>query len=112
MATYIGVWISEYKAEFEDSPWFQECITLVWASSREDAKSKLQTHIESSIPEPYLNEFREAVLWTLKDVYTVQSSLNTVDNIEAPVDLYVRSFDDYALYRSLFEAQSKSLNSD
>lgn len=101
---YIAVIVSESTVDNPDvNLYYQECFTLIKASSLEEAKEKAVNHATNTINTSYLNLYNESVTWVVKEISTVTNILE--DNLDLhteAVDLYVRGFEDYKAYQSLF----------
>lgn len=103
---YIAVVVSESTVENSaDNLYFQECFTLIKASSIEEAREKAVNHATNTINTSYPNVYGESVTWVVKQIITVTNTLeDDFDLHTEAIDLYVRGFEDYKAYQSLFSS--------
>jgi len=101
---YIAILVSECNVTTLDTqPFYQECFTLIKASSCEDARQKAEDHAVNTVPTSYLNCYGETVTWKIKRIGEVQATLDSLDSSREIVDLFVRGFDNYEAYECLFK---------
>jgi len=59
---YIAVFVSESTVGYSDSnSYYQECFTLIKASSPEEARQKAVNHATNTVNTSYANEYGETV---------------------------------------------------
>lgn len=92
-----------------DSPavnlYYQECFTLIKASSLEEARKIAVNHATNTVSTSYLNLYGESVTWVVKQISTVTNTLeNGLELHSEAIDFYVRGFEDYQAYQSLFNS--------
>jgi hypothetical protein len=79
---------------------FQECTSLIKASSLEEAEQKAVEYANHQNTS-YKNEYGETVIWVVKQIVEVTNVLDDELDLRADsVDLYVRSFYDYEAYQN------------
>ena len=102
--TYIAVFVSKSSVgNLDTNLYYQECFTLIKASSPEEARQKAVKHANNTVNTSYPNEHGETVTWVVKQITDVTNTLeNEFDLHTDAVDLYVRGFEDYKTYQSLF----------
>lgn len=87
------------------SLYYQECFTLIKASSLEEANQKAVEHANNTVNTSYANEYGEMVTWVVKQISEVTNTLENYFDLRADaVDLYVRGFEDYEIYQRLFSS--------
>lgn len=103
---YIAVFISERSINAPNiSPLYEECFTLIKASSLEDAHQKAVEYASNTVNTSYLNIDGQTVTWLVKQI-SVTDALNNPDLNDDAIDLYVRGFENYEMYQSLFSADT------
>lgn len=102
---YIAVFVSQSTVgDLDTNLYYQECFTLIKASSPEEAKEKANKHANNTVNTSYANEDGETVTWVVKQIIDVTNTLeNEFDLHTDAVDLYVRGFEDYKAYQDLFD---------
>jgi uncharacterized alkaline shock family protein YloU len=108
---YIAVFISECTVENSNiNTLYQECFTLIKASSLEEAKQKAIDHANNTVNVSYANEYGKTVTWVVKQIIEVTNTLEDKFDLYADaVDLYVRGFEDYEAYQRLLTSSESEL---
>ena len=82
---------------------YQECFSLIKAPSLEEAKQKAVDYANNDNTS-YANVYGETVTWVVKQIIDITETLEDKFDLHTDaVDLYVRGFDDYEAYQSLFD---------
>ena len=102
---YIAVYVSQVTVESSNPEIsYEESFFLIKAYSPEDAQQKAVKYIEEDDNISYKNSYGDTVNWKVKEIMAVTNTLrDDLDLHEDVVDLYVRGFNDYEAYQSLFE---------
>jgi hypothetical protein len=78
---------------------YQECTSLIKASSLEEAEQKAIDYANSQNTS-YKNDYGETVTWVVEQIVEVKNLLDDELDLRADaVDLYARSFYDYEAYQ-------------
>ena len=101
---FITVFVTESSiGEPGANLFYQECFSLIKASSLEEAKQKAVDYANNTNTS-YANVDGETVTWVVKQIIDVTNTLeDKFDLYTDAVDLYVRGFEDYEAYQSLFD---------
>ena len=84
-------------------PYYQECFSLIRASSFEEAENKAP-HLLEDVNTSYLNNEGQTVTWTLHQIISIKSTLDELNKDEI-TDLYVRGFEDFQAYQNLYKPE-------
>ena len=94
---YIAVILYKSSTNTEEPPLYQECFTLLEASSMKSAWERAENHTRKEECS-YTAEGGRTVSWTLERIVDVSSVLS--DELEDETDLYARHFRDWEAYLS------------
>jgi Domain of unknown function (DUF4288) len=100
---FVIVVVSESSKSLNGEPrgnlFYQECTSLIKASSLEEAEQKAVDYANNQNTS-YKNCYGETVTWTVKQVVQVTDVLDDELDLRADaVDLFVRGFYDYEAYQ-------------
>ena len=85
--------------------YYQECFSLIKAPSLKKAKQKAVDYTNNTNTS-YANVDGETVTWVVKQIIDVSDTLEDKFDLHTDaVDLYVRGFEDYEAYQSLFDVR-------
>lgn len=94
---YVAVLLYEFVRDVpDDTPLYQETITLIWARSKAEAEGKSREFAETREC-TYANEAGETVRVSLKHLVDVAE---VDDDLSQTAELYTRHFRDYHAYSS------------
>lgn len=95
--------VGESRAELD----YLENFTSIKASSPEEAEQKAVENADF-VNTSYANQYRETVIWALKQIVTVDVMLeDEIDLRSDTVDFFVRGFDDYEAYQRLYKVKDE-----
>ncbi len=95
---YVALILYEsHSNKLDYKPLYQECFTLIKASSLEEAQEKTLAYAKKEEGK-FQNEYGETITWSLKQVVDVNPTL--YDEFEDETDLYTRHFRNYKAYSS------------
>ncbi len=101
---YVAVVVYESASESPDyTPLYEECITLVKASSEDEARSKVET-LGKNRGTKYMNVEGQEISWSLRNIIDINPMLE--DSLGEVTEIYARHFKNIDAYRK-FEALAK-----
>ncbi len=99
---YLVITVYESSSNKQDyEPLYEECFSLITASSDEQAREKAQRY--ANLPNSYKNVQGETITWSLKQLVDVRRLLED-DDFSDGTELYARFFRDYKAYRAFDES--------
>ncbi len=101
---YVAVVVYESASESPDyTPLYEECITLVKASSKDEARSKVEALVKHRCTK-YENVQGQVISWALHNVIDIHPMLE--DSLGEITEIYARHFNNIDAYRN-FETLSE-----
>ncbi len=101
---YIAVFVSKSSVgSLDTNLYYQECFTLIKATSPSEARQKAVNHVNNTVNTSYANERGETVTWVVEGIIDVTNTLDNEFELHTDVvELYVRGFENYKAYQDLF----------
>ncbi|PIE18115.1 MAG: hypothetical protein CSA66_05090 [Proteobacteria bacterium] len=101
---YVAVVVYESASESPDyTPLYEECISLIKASSEDEARSKAEA-LGRTRSAKYKNVEGQEISWSLRNIVDINPMLE--DSLGEVTEIYARHFKDIDAYRK-FEALAK-----